>query len=262
MLLLMGVGPLMPWRRASREHLQHNFLIPIGGVVLGLGVLALVGVRDPLALLGFGLCLFVVGTILQEFWRGARARHQATGEAYVAALGNLVRRNNRRYGGYIVHLAIVLIGAGVVGSQVYQQQTQATLAPGQSVSLASYTIVANGIQRTNPPGVQVVEGMLSVNGQDLRPAKQTFDNFPSQPSTRVGLRSSPLEDVYVVLAGWEGDGPTARISLAIFVNPLVSWIWTGGVLLLLGTIVTMWPAPVPMARRAAAPSRGAVGATA
>jgi cytochrome c-type biogenesis protein CcmF len=151
MLLLMGVGPLMPWRRASREHLQHNFLIPIGGVVLGMGVLVLLGVRDPLALLGFGLCLFVLGTIVQEFWRGARARRQATGEAYVAALGNLVRRNNRRYGGYIVHLAIVLIGAGVVGSQVYQQQTQATLAPGQSVRLASYTIVANGIQRTSPP---------------------------------------------------------------------------------------------------------------
>jgi cytochrome c-type biogenesis protein CcmF len=261
MLLLMGVGPLMPWRRASREHLQHTFLIPIGGVVLGLGVLVLVGVRDPLALLGFGLCLFVVGTIVQEFWRGVRARHQATGEAYIAALANLIRRNNRRYGGYIVHLAIVLIGAGVVGSQVYQQHTQATLAPGQSVSLASYTIVANGIERTNPPGVQIVEGMLSVNGQDLRPAKQTFDNFPSQPSTRVGLRSSPFEDVYVVLAGWEGDGPLARVSLAIFVNPLVSWIWTGGVLLLLGTIVTMWPAPVPVARRAAAPSRGAVGAT-
>jgi cytochrome c-type biogenesis protein CcmF len=262
MLLLMGVGPLMPWRRASREHLQHNFLIPIGGVVLGLGVLVLLGVRDPLALLGFGLCLFVLGTIVQEFWRGARARHQATGEGYVAALGNLVRRNNRRYGGYIVHLAIVLIGAGVVGSQVYQQQTQTTLAPGQSVTLASYTIVANGIQRTNPPGVQIVEGMLTVNGQDLRPAKQTFDNFPSQPSTRVGLRSSPLEDVYVVLGGWDGDGPTARVSLAIFVNPLVSWIWSGGLLLLLGTIVTMWPAPVAMARRAAAPSRGAVGATA
>jgi cytochrome c-type biogenesis protein CcmF len=262
MLLLMGVGPLMPWRRASREHLQHNFLIPIGGVVLGLGVLVLLGVRDPLALLGFGLCLFVVGTIVQEFWRGARARHQATGEAYIAALANLVRRNNRRYGGYIVHLAIVLIGAGVIGSQVYQQHTQATLAPGQSVSLASYTIVASGIQRANPPGVQIVEGMLSVNGQDLRPAKQTFDNFPSQPSTRVGLRSSPVEDVYVVLAGWEGDGPTARVSLAIFVNPLVSWIWTGGALLLLGFIVTMWPMPVAMARRATAPSRGAVGATA
>jgi cytochrome c-type biogenesis protein CcmF len=262
MLLLMGVGPVMPWRRASREHLQHNFLTPIGAVVFGLAVLMLVGVRDPLALLGFGLCLFVFGTVVQEFWRGARARHQATGEAHVAALASLVRRNNRRYGGYIVHLAIVLIGAGVVGSQVYQQQTQASLAPGQSVTLAGYTIVANGIQRTNPPGVQIVQGVLSVNGQDLRPAKQIFDNFPSQPSTKVGLRSSPLEDVYVVLAGWEGDGPTARVNLAIFVNPLVSWIWTGGLLLLLGTIVTMWPPPAAIARRAVAPSRGALEATA
>ena len=81
-------------------------------------------------MLGFGLCLFVLGTIVQEFARGALARHHATGENYVAALGSLIRRNNRRYGGYLVHLAMLLIGAGVIGSQVYQQQTQATLAPG------------------------------------------------------------------------------------------------------------------------------------
>jgi cytochrome c-type biogenesis protein CcmF len=102
---------------------------------------------------------------------------------------------------------------------------------------------------------------LSVNGEDLRPAKQYFDNFPQQPSTRVGLRSTPFEDLYVVLGGWEGDGPTAKVSLAVFVNPLVSWIWAGGVLLLLGTLVTLWPASVVSARRVTARvPEGAVGA--
>jgi len=262
MLLLMGIGPLLPWRRASRDHLLHNFLQPCVAAVLGLAVLLALGVRDPFAMLGFGLCLFVLGTIVQEFVRGARARHAATGDGYAVALGNLVRRNNRRYGGYIVHLAIVLIGAGVVGSQVYQQQTQATLAPGQSVSLAGYTITAHGIDTSNPPGVQVVQGVLSVNGdQSVRPSRQVFDNFPNQPSTKVGLLSSPREDLYVVLAGWQGDGPAAQVSLAVFVNPLVSWIWTGGLLLLLGTLITLWPAPVPAARHATAP-RGALGARA
>ena len=176
-------------------------------------------------------------------------------------MGNLIRRNNRRYGGYIVHLAILLIGAGAVGSQVYQQQIQATLAPGQSVSLAGYTITARGIQTNLDPGVKVIQGVLSVNGEDLRPAKQYFDNFPQQPSTRVGLRSTPFEDLYVVLAGWDGDGPTANVSLAVFINPLVSWIWAGGVLLLLGTLVTLWPASVVSARRATAGvPEGAVGA--
>src|SRR5207244_9833914 len=102
MILLMGIGPLMPWRRASRDHLVHNFLLPVASTVIGLAILAVVGVRDPFAILGFGLCLFVLGTIVQEFARGMLARHQATGENYVLTLASLIRRNNRRYGGYVV----------------------------------------------------------------------------------------------------------------------------------------------------------------
>jgi cytochrome c-type biogenesis protein CcmF len=259
-LVLMGIGPLMPWRRASREHLLHNFLMPVTGSVVGLATLFVFGIRDPFAVLGFGICLFVLGTILQEFVRGMLARHRATGEHYLAALVSLIRRNNRRYGGYLVHLAILMIGVGAVGSQVYQQQTQATLAPGQSVTLAGYTITAQGIQTNQLPGVKVVDGMLSVNGQELRPEKQYFDNFPQQPSTKVGLRSTPFEDLYVVLGDWVGDGPTAQVSLAVFVNPMVSWIWAGGVLLLLGTLVTLWPAAVPSRQRVTASvPRGTVG---
>jgi cytochrome c-type biogenesis protein CcmF len=262
LLLLMGIGPLLPWRRASREHLLNNFLIPVVGTLVGVALMIGLGIRDPFAVLGFGLCLFVLGTIIQEFVRGALARHSATGEHIVAAFGNLIRRNNRRYGGYIVHLAILSIGVGVVGSQVYQKETQATLAPGESVSLAGYTVMASGIQRTAQPGSQSVQAVLTVNGQELRAEKQFFDNFPQQSTTRVGLRSTPVEDLYVVLAGWDGDGLAAKVSLAIFVNPLVSWIWAGGVLLLLGTLVSLWPAPVVSARRVSAPvSRGAIGVT-
>src|SRR5262249_6992003 len=202
LLLLMGIGPLMPWRRASREHLQHNFLIPAASAVVGVAVLFVVGVRDRFATLGFGLCLFVLGTVVQEFARGVLARHSATGENPVQALGNLVRRNNRRYGGYVVHLGIVLISAGALGSQVYQQETQASLMPGQRVELAGYTIVAHGIQTTTQPGVRLVDAPITVNGEELHPQKQFFDNFLNQPSTKVGLRSTPAEDVYVVLSSW------------------------------------------------------------
>jgi cytochrome c-type biogenesis protein CcmF len=260
MLLLMGIGPLMPWRRASREHLLHNFMYPVLGPAVVLVVIGVVGVRDPFALLGFGLCTFVLGTIVQEFVRGALARHKATGENYALALGSLIRRNNRRYGGYLVHLAILLIGAGAIGSQIYQQQTVATLAPGQSVTLGSYTVTSAGVQTTQQPGVKVTQGVLTVNGtESLRPERDVFDNFPQQPSTKVGLRSTPVEDLYVVLSDWQGDGPTATVSLALFVNPLVSWIWAGGVLLLLGTIVTLWPAPAPSRQRSVVPARGAFG---
>jgi cytochrome c-type biogenesis protein CcmF len=253
LLLLMGIGPLMPWRRASRENLRRNFVAPVASSVLGVVVLWISGVREGFALLGFGLCVFVLGTIAQEFVRGTLARHAATGEHILASFGGLIRRNNRRYGGYIVHLGILLIGAGVVGSQIYQLETQATLAPGQSLQFGGYTLVANGVRTLNPPGVTVVEAPLSVNGQELRPQKQIFDNFPNQPSTKVGLRSTPFEDLYVVLAGWDGDATAARVSLAVFVNPLVSWIWSGGLLLLFGTLVSLWPAPQPLARTAVIP---------
>src|SRR5207237_4921663 len=139
--------------------------------LVGLATLVAFGIRDPFAVLGFGLCLFVLGTILQEFVRGTLARRHATGENYLAAFSSLIRRNKRRYGGYVVHLAILLIGAGAVGSQVYQQETQATLAPGQSVRLAGYTITANGIETMNPPGVTATQAVLLVNGQELRPEK-------------------------------------------------------------------------------------------
>jgi cytochrome c-type biogenesis protein CcmF len=259
-LVMMGIGPLMPWRRASRAHVLHNFIFPVTGTLVGLATFIVLGIRDSFAVLGFGICLFVLGAILQEFVRGTLARHRATGEPYPAALLSLIRRNNRRYGGYTVHLAILMIGVGAVGSQVYQQQTQATLAPGQSVTLAGYTITAQGIQTNQLPGVKVIDAMLSVNGQELRPEKQYFDNFPQQPSTKVGLRSTPFEDLYVVLGDWSGDGPAAQVSLAVFVNPLVSWIWAGGVLLLLGTLVTLWPAPAPSRQRVTARlPRNAVG---
>jgi cytochrome c-type biogenesis protein CcmF len=261
LLLLMGIGPLLPWRRGSREQLLNTFRAPILTTGVCLGVLLLLGVRDPFALFGFGLCAFVLSTIAQEFGRGMVARHRATGEPFGLALVNLVRRNNRRYGGYVVHLAMLLIGAGVIGSQVYQQQTQATLGPGQSVSLSGYTLTANGVQTSTSPGLTTVDALVSVDGQQLRPEKQFFDNFPQQPSTKVALRSTPLEDLYVVLAGWDGDGPTAQVSVAVFVNPLVSWIWTGGVLLLLGTVITMWPAPLPTRLRSPAAIGSRVGAT-
>jgi cytochrome c-type biogenesis protein CcmF len=259
-ILLMGIAPLLPWRRASRENLARNFTWPVAGTLVALLALFVVGVRNPYALVGFGLCGFVLATILQEFGRGAAARHQATGEAYPLALVHLVRRNNRRYGGYIVHLGIILIGAGVVGSHVYQQAAQGALNPGESLDLGGYTITARGLNSFDVPGARVIEAPLQVNGGDLRPQKVYFQNFPDQPSTKVGLRSSPLEDLYVVLAGWDGDGPTARVSLSVFVNPMVGWIWVGGVVLLFGACVALWSAPQPSVRRVLARvPEGAVG---
>jgi cytochrome c-type biogenesis protein CcmF len=260
MLLLMGIAPLLPWRRTSRDHLVHNFLVPVTATLAGALIMLVIGVRNVYATIGFSLCLFVLATIAQEFVRGALARHRATGEPYPLSLAHLVRRNNRRYGGYIVHLGIILIGAGVIGSHVYQQQTEAALQPGQSLTIGTYTITASGLNSYDIADAKVVEAPLDVNGSDLRPQKIFFNNFPDQPSTKVGLQSVPLEDLYVVLTAWDGDGPTARVSLSVFINPMVSWIWTGGLVLLLGTVISLWSAPQPSVRRVTARvPEGAVG---
>ena len=243
MLLLMGIAPLLPWRRASRRHLAHSFGWPLAATLAGSVLLFGLGSRNVFAVIGFGLCLFVLVTIVQEFVRGALARHRATGEAYPLALVQMVVRNNRRYGGYIVHLAIILIGAGVVGSHAYQQQAQAVLLPGESLTLGGYTLTARGLSTTPFAGGRAIEAPLLVNGEELKAQKVYFDNFPNQASTKVGLRSSPLDDLYVVLEGWDGDGADARVSLSVFINPMVSWIWLGGLVLLLGTFVSLWPAP-------------------
>jgi cytochrome c-type biogenesis protein CcmF len=113
------------------------------------------------------------------------------------------------------------------------------------------------------PGGRVVEAAVLANGEIQRPQKVFFENFERQPSTKVAIRSTALEDLYVVLAGWEGSGPDARVSLSVFVNPLVAWIWFGGFVFLVGTVVAMWPAPQPAARTVPARLEGrTVGATA
>lgn len=263
LLLLMGIGPLMPWRRATPQYLLRNFLPPIVATIICLGILVALGVRDTYAVLGFAVCLWVVATIAQEFVRGTWARHHATGEGYLTAMVTLVRRNNRRYGGYLVHLGIVMIGVGVIGSHVYQLQNQVTLTPGQSATIGSYTLTLQGLQTYAVPGSTIVEASLIAGSDIVRPQKVYFPNFEDQPSTKVGLLSTPLQDLYVVLSGFNTSGSTPQVSLSLFVNPLVSWIWAGGPMLLLGTLVAFWPAPEPVARKVLAPApKGAVGALA
>ncbi len=245
MVFLMGVAPLMPWRKASRENLLRSFSPPLALATVGSAVLALAGIRHPYALLGLFVCMFVVGTIVLEFYRGARARHRSTGEGYMVALMRLIRRNNRRYGGYLVHLGIVAISVGAIASHFYQLEHQQSLRPGESFTIGSYTLTYHGLQEYQEPGMRVVEAVVDVaaGSQSLGsayPQKRFHQNFERQPSSVIYIRTTPLEDLYLVLAGWESDG---RASFLAFVNPMVAWVWLGGALLMLGGMVTMWPEP-------------------
>ena len=259
LIFLMGVGPLMPWRKASRQTLARNFGPPLAFAgATGAALLFSVGPDRPPALVAFSCCAFVLATVVQEFWRGAIARHHATGESYPMALLGLVQRNNRRYGGYVVHLGVIVIAAAVTASSFYQLERQAKLRPGEAVSIGEYRLTYTGLRDLAEPGARVVQAQMAVemNGRlvdGLAPDKRFYRNFERQPSTSVAIRSTALEDLYVVLVGWEADGSA---SFLVFVNPLVVWLWIGGIVAVLGAVVAMWPDPRPRTVSVRQPVRG------
>jgi len=263
LIALMGVGPLMPWRKGRAESLIRLFAPPVLFAVLAaIGVGLFKGFDQPKALASFGACAFVAATIATELSKGTLARRQATGETVLGALGNLISRNNRRYGGYVVHLGIVMIAVAVTASSAYQLEQSTRLQPGASMAIGEYRLTFNGLRERSEPGVRIVEAQLAVEADrelvgTLITDKRFYRGFERQPSTSVGIRTSPADDLYVVLAGWEADGSA---SFMVFVNPLVIWIWLGGIVAAAGTLVAMWPQPRPGLVQVGASTRGlAVG---
>jgi len=261
LVLLMGIGPLIAWRRASAETLRRNFVAPgAAGVLTGAALLA-AGMRAPGAVLAFTLCGFVAGTVALEFVRGVRVTYRATAvrhaiPAYGAALGGLVLRNRRRYGGYIVHLGMLLLVCGVAGSSVFATQRLVTLAPGDAVSVGEYRVRFDGLSQTTRNGALSIAARLRVfaGRRDLGAydARRNLFLTSQDATTDVALRSTARDDLYIVLTGWTQDG---RAALRLLVNPLMMWLWAGGLVLTLGTAITMLPErravprPAPSAAR-------------
>jgi cytochrome c-type biogenesis protein CcmF len=258
LVLLMGIGPLMPWRKTSRQYLLRSFVPQVGAGAVVSGLLALLGMREPWALVAVFLCVFTASTMLVEFAQGTTARHVSVGEAYPQALISLIRRNNRRYGGYVVHLGIVTLSLAVVASSFYQQERQVNLKPGEAVEMGGYRLAFQRLRERAEPGVRIVEAPLTLETNDgatetLYPSKNFHKHFERQPSTGVVIRTTPLEDLYIVLAGWEPDGSA---SFLIFVNPLVVWLWIGGLIVLFGSFITLWPERYARAVPAVQPASG------
>jgi cytochrome c-type biogenesis protein CcmF len=252
LLALTGIGPLIAWRRASRANLQRQFVVPVGAGVVAALVLAALGLRDLYVLVSLGIAGFVAATVVQEFWRGIRARVRLYGESVGTAFGRLVARNRRRYGGYIVHTGIVIYFVAFAGS-VFRTTQEVTLRTGDTVEVPSpfghrYVLTHLGVSQYNALNRFVTAASLEVRrdgkllGILTTEKRQYLDSFGRttfQPSTEVGLMSGIREDLYVIFAG-SVDG-TERSTFTIHVNPLVWWIWFGGVVLTVGGIITMWP---------------------
>jgi len=199
---------------------------------------------------------FAISAVLSQWFRDVAARHRAEAENYLKAFLSLVRSNKSRYGGYIVHIAIVLIAIGVVGSSVYDVETEAVLAPGESMTINDYTLTYEGLEPSFnqerlimvvPANVSVHKGSRHIG--TIKPEVQIYfhpDYTEKHRVTEVAIRSTLVEDLYVILAGW-GPVDSADLSkgyIAAFsakVNPLVAWIWLGGGVFLLGGLLAFWP---------------------
>jgi cytochrome c-type biogenesis protein CcmF len=241
LVFLMGVGPLIAWRRASLDNLKRNFLWPVTlGIVAAAAAFAL-GVRSLLAALTFATTVFVAVTIAVDFTRATRARLRL-GESLLPAMGRLLVRHNRRYGGFVVHLGILIIALGVMGSHAWSVQRETTLHRGETAELGGYRFRFDGLTAVEESNHFKVVGAFTVsNGRVLgvlRPAKKFYPQEQA-PIAYVDYRLGLREDLYLVLGDFARDGSQATIKLQV--NRLVSWIWIGGLVLTLGALLAILP---------------------
>jgi len=243
-LLLMGVGPLIAWRKASWDNLRRNFLWPAAVSILVALLLVAIGVRETWPLLAFTLSVFVVLTIVHDTGRAVAARRAIAGEGILAALGSLPRRNQRRYGGFVVHLGIVLIVLGITGSMNFSQEKNATVTPGETVGLGRFMLRFEGFRVSEQPTHARVEAAFRVfNDQhDLGLLSPALKFFPTQqsPIGRAVLRMGWTEDLYLILSGFS-EVRANQATVKVLLRPLVAWIWVGGGVIVLGVLLTLWP---------------------
>jgi cytochrome c-type biogenesis protein CcmF len=245
LLFLTGVGPLLAWRKSTASNLRDQFICPVAAAVVTGITMAAVGVRFWSSGLCFALCAFVTATIGQEFWRGARVRQGATGTDLFTALVGLVGRNKRRYGGYIVHVGIVLIFLGFGGNGSKRDETF-QLKPGETATVGAFTLRNDRVKITDDGQKQIVTAYIAVfrDGKQIDtmyPGRSIFHKHESeQPRAEVAIRRAVAEDLYLVLPVNPELG-TQTISLEVVVNPLVNWIWLGFSILAFGTGIAVPP---------------------
>jgi cytochrome c-type biogenesis protein CcmF len=260
LLALAGIGPVIAWRRASRRNLQKNFAWPVAFGLAVAAVLWILGARHPLALSTWSIGAFVLFIIATEFWKGTRARAHIEGEGIPKALYHLVTRNRRRWGGYIVHVGTVMIFMAFAGS-AYNVDVRKHMVPGDTIEVASpfghtYTLTYEGLSVSVGRGQRNLQwqaiALVSVAKDGEQAGSLTTEKrqymSSEQLMTEVGIRSTPAEDLYLILSAVDdlnaaiSNDPAAQgIDLQVLVKPLVGWIWYGGLVLAVGALIGLWP---------------------
>jgi cytochrome c-type biogenesis protein CcmF len=243
LLFLTGVGPLFAWRRTSLESLRKNFLLPGIGTLVVAAALFAGGMRYPYSIISLSFCFFVAGTIIMEFFRGARAISEKTNVGFVPAVIELTHRNTRRYGGYLVHMGIVLMFVGYSGHP-FNQTAIGEVAKGSTMQVGAYTLKVQDLTQGEKADYVWDTAVLQVskNGKDLGTLAPTrrFYKAQQQATAEVGLRPRLNEDLYINYAARQGE----KATLQAYVFPLVNWIWIGVLVLIAGTLIALVPSKV------------------
>jgi cytochrome c-type biogenesis protein CcmF len=240
LIFLMGVGPALPWGSASMSEAKKR-VVPhlIGALVLGaIGILA--GARSLYAILAFAFVGYAASANLREFWIAARARQRAHGESFPVALIRATKANRRRYGGFLAHIGVLLVALGVTASSTFRTEREATLAPGQTMTVAGHTVRLRNVWGKEEPQRSVIGATLEVLGKGgsvsstIEP-RMNFYKVSDQPVPTPDVKSGIRGDLYANLMAFESNGSTATIKL--IVEPLVPWIWFGGLVVVLGAVL-------------------------
>ena len=273
-LFVMGIGPLLPWRRTAGRSLARHIAIPsLAGLAVVAGMIAF-GISSVIAVIAFGVIAFTAVTVIEEWYLGARSRNRA-GENWPLAWWRLVNGNRPRHGGYIVHLALLTLSLGVVGTQFFDQRTDIVLRPGESAVIDDYRVeyvgrnsalrsdriaqwadlniyrVDPGQYADDPDGYRIEPQKFAAGypDDDLIGALQPWHGFYTdfnQVSVRAGIRSTLAEDLYVIPSDFLSED---RVLLRISINPLAMWLWIAGPIFVLGTMIALWPQPALEQRR-------------
>ena len=245
LLFLTGAGPLLAWRKTSFQSIKQNFSIPMAAAVVLTIAAYLYGIRGLYVSMTVLLTSFVAVATLAEFYKGARTRQRTFNENFVQAVYNLTMRNTRRYGGYVIHLGIVILFVGFLG-QAFKSETKTLMAEGDLMHAGGYTLRLESFATGDSPNYEYERALLSVirDGQAVGSAEpeQRFYKASQEAVGHVSIRTSPREDLYVVLAGTDPD--TKKAIVQVFINPLVMWVWVGGAVVFLGTLLALVPSRV------------------
>lgn len=244
LLILMAVAPVFAWRKQSPRALLRYLAGPL---IASLAIAAIWGYAHrmhPASFVALWLVSFGASSIAAEFWKGIRARMESRHENPLVAFLHLVRRSHRRYGAYVIHLGVLMIAMGFVGDAYFKQETQGTLAAGERLTLGSYALQFDGLRQYAGDDDRIVleaSTTLTENGKVVALLQPRRDFFVAlkQPSTVPAVLSTPGQDVYIILVGWD-EASLAWGTFKVYINPLINWTWAGGLIMILGTLIAVW----------------------